>query len=120
MFTFPDALSRLIFQYPTKKQVTFSAQVLHFLGGGEQVYPISTGLRQWHAQPTLLPDNEMSELAAFFILVGGSNNPFQFTDPWDGTVYPTCYFKDDVFESTSKAPNRSSVAFTILQGRTQP
>ena len=120
MFTFPESVSKLVFQYPTEKQVTFSAQVLRFLGGGEQRYAIANAARHWKAQPVLLPDKEMSELAEFFLSVGGSNNPFQFTDPWDGTVYPACYFKEDVFESTCKEPNRTSVLFTILEGRTQP
>lgn len=119
MFTFPDAISRLVFQYPTKREVTFSTQVIRFLGGSEQRYPIASALRQWQAQPVLLPDKELRELESFFALVGGSNTSFEFTDLWDGSVYPICYFKDDAFESTSTEQDRTTVVFTILEGRVQ-
>ncbi len=60
MFIFPDAVSRLVFQYPTTKQVTFSTQIARFLGGGEQRYPIAAALNRWRAKPALLPDNELA------------------------------------------------------------
>ena len=119
MFTFPDSVSRLAFQYPAKKQTTFATQVIQFVGGAEQRYPITGMLRQWQAQPVLLPDQELQILCGFFALVNGTSNPFQFTDPWDGTIYPVCYFKDDLFETTSKDQNRTTVTFTILEGRLQ-
>ena len=119
MLIFPDSVSRLAFQYPARKQTSFVTQVIQFVGGSEQRYPITGKLRQWQAQPLLLPDEELQILAEFFSLVNGTSNPFQFTDPWDGTLYPVCYFKDDLFESTSSDHNRSGLTFTILEGRLQ-
>lgn len=117
MFIFPASVSRLVFQYPSKKQMSVATQVIEFLGGAEQRYPITTPLHQWQATPVQLPDAELSTLATFFSLVGGSSESFQFTDLWDGVIYPVCYFKDDSFKSISREQNRNTVLFTILEGR---
>lgn len=119
MFIFPDSIARLAFQYPAKRQASYRTQVIQFLGGNEQRYPITALLRQWQATPLLLPDREMDVLTHFFALVSGTSNAFEFTDPWDGTTYPVCYFKDNLLKSISTDHNRSNVTFTILEGRRQ-
>ncbi len=120
MFIFPSSLSNLVFQYPTVKQTVYSTQVSQFVGGGEQRYQIAgSELRQWTAQPLILPDDVMAELEMFFLSVGGTANSFQFADPWDGTVYPVCYFKDDPFTRMIKDPGRNAVLFTIIEGLSQ-
>jgi hypothetical protein len=120
MFTFPDAVSRVVFQYPTSRQTRFVNQVLGFVGGKEQRYGISgLPLRQWDIQPAFLGDAVWADLAAFFELVGGTANPFAFTDPWEGTTYPVCYFGSDTFTGEMREQGRTSVQFTIQQGRVQ-
>ena len=120
MFIFPSSLSNLVFQYPTVKQTACSTQVSKFVGGGEQRYQIAgSELRQWTAQPIILPDDAMAQLETFFLSVGGTANSFQFTDPWDGTVYPVCYFKNDLFTRMINDPGRNAVVFTVIEGRLQ-
>jgi len=120
MFIFPDSLSQLVFQYPTVKQTAFSTQVSRFVGGGEQRYQIAgSERRQWTAQPLILSDEAMTELELFFLSVGGTATSFQFTDPWDGTIYPICYFKDDPFTRSINASGRNAVLFTVIEGLPQ-
>lgn len=118
MFTFPDAVSKLLFQYPTTRQFHFVTQVLQFVGGKEQRYGLSGApLRAWNVEPTLVGDAVCEELEDFFQMVGGSSQPFTFTDPWDGTAYPTCYFEADTFTARMTEQDRNTVQFTIIEGR---
>lgn len=88
------------------------------MGGSEQRYPLaSAALRRWEVRPTFLKDAAINELMAFFELVGGSARSFGFTDPWDGTSYPFCYFENDRLEHHVAGEGRNSVAFALLEGR---
>ncbi len=118
MFIFPTTLLAPLFQYPTNRQSRFTTQVLAFVGGTEQRYPLANAaLRRWEVQPTILKDAVMDELIAFFELVGGTARSFSFTDPWTGTFYPFCYFEADRLEHRLTGEGRNSVSFAILEGR---
>ncbi len=117
MFIFPEAVLRQLFQYPTNRENRISAQILRFVGGSEQRYAISGALKTWKLQPALVTDDVAGQIVGFYQSVDGPANPFQFTDPWDGTIYPTCFFSQNTFESTMVGQNRNRIRFEITQGR---
>ena len=117
MFIFPEAVSRQVFQYPTNRENRIAAQILRFVGGNEQRYAISSALKSWRVQPTLVPDDVAGQIVAFYELVDGPANPFQFPDPWDGTIYPTCFFGQNTFQATALGQNRNRIRFEFSQGR---
>ena len=118
MFIFPDAVAKVLFQYPTTRRLHFVTQVLQFVGGKEQRYEISGApLREWNLEPTLVGDAVCIKLTTFFEMVGGTSQPFTFTDPWDGTTYPVCYFEADIFTAKMTEQGRNAVQFTIIEGR---
>ena len=118
MFIFPDAVAKVLFQYPTTRRLHFVTQVLQFVGGREQRYEISGApLREWNLEPTLVGDAVCIKLTTFFEMVGGTSQPFTFTDPWDGTTYPVCYFEADTFTAKMTEQGRNAVQFTIIEGR---
>ena len=120
MLTFPVALSAALFQYPTSRQVRYTTQVLRFVGGQEQRYELADApVHRWDLKPGVLCDATMAELADFFELVGRSGISFGFTDPWDKTTYPACYFESDSLEHRLMGQGRHTVSFTILEGRDQ-
>ena len=118
MFIFPDAVAKVLFQYPTTRRLHFVTQVLQFVGGKEQRYEISGApLREWNLEPTLVGDAVCIKLTTFFEMVGGTSQSFTFTDPWDGTTYPVCYFEADTFTAKMTEQGRNAVQFTIIEGR---
>ena len=120
MFTFPQEIASSVFQYPTSRETHFVTQVLAFVGGKEQRYALSGApLRIWTAKPTLLDDTVWAKLAAFFELVGGTAQPFAFTDPWDRTTYPACYFATDSFASEMREQGQTAVSFAVVEARVE-
>ena len=118
MFTFPDNLIPALFQYPSTRRTAFSTQVVTFVGGTEQRYALAGApLRTWRAQPRLLTDNTVEQLAAFFELVKGPTNPFRFRDPWEDITYPVCYFQDAGLEISAREQGRNAVSFAIVEGK---
>ncbi len=118
MFTFPKTLANTLLQYPTSRQVRYSTQVLRFVGGKEQRYALAgVPLRRWELRPKLLTDEAMIELTTFYETVGGNASSFQFTDPWDGTSCPVCYFESDRLVYELLEQGRNMVSFSIVEGR---
>ena len=120
MFTFPESLLKIAFQYPTTRQHHFVTQVLRFVGGAEQRYGIAgTPLRRWEAKSSVLGNDAYQVLADFFMSVNGTANPFSFVDPWDGTTYPTCFFESDQLIWEAVDEGRNAVSFSVVEGRVQ-
>src|SRR5438876_394103 len=101
MADFPALKTGAVAQYPSDRARRFSTSVNTFVDGGEQRYPqFHQALRRWAIQLTLLDEAELSRLETFFI----ANRSFTFTDPWDGTVYPSCSFEHDEFVAGFQGP----------------
>ncbi len=100
MAAFPILKTGAYAQYPAERRTQFSNVVLRFLDGSEQKYRnFATGRREWTLHLELLNEQEVMALQQFFSQQQGTAQLFAFTDPWDGTIYPSCRLKGDSFEA---------------------
>ncbi len=96
MANFPTLKTGAVAQYGSDRSRRFSTTALRFLDGSEQRYPgYEAPLLQWTIRLDLLDELELAGLEQFFESSGGRAGTFSFTDPWDGTVYPSCSFAED-------------------------
>jgi Conserved hypothetical protein 2217 (DUF2460) len=96
MANFPVLKTGAVAQYGSDRSRQFSTQVLRFIDGSEQRFPgYGTPLLQWVIRLDLLDEAELQNLELFFEDEGPRAGDFSFTDPWDGTVYPSCSFGSD-------------------------
>ncbi len=96
MASFPTLKTGAVAQYGSDRSRRFSTTALRFLDGSEQRYPgYGAPLLQWTIRLDLLDELELAGLEQFFESSGGRAGTFSFTDPWDGTVYPSCSFAED-------------------------
>ncbi len=118
MAAFPKLKTGAVAQYPATRRVQFQNRVLRFVDGSEQRYRDSAGrLRQWQIHFDQLDETEMAALEEFFVESHGRFGNFEFTDPWDGTVYPNCSFAGDELELTALAEMRGRAPFQVVQNR---
>ncbi len=88
MSDFPILKTGAVIQYPAYRQLRYATHVMRFLDGGEQRYrEFPAALRRWVIRLTLLDEEEMEGLEAFFLSEQGGFGKFTFTDPWDGQDY---------------------------------
>jgi phage-related protein len=116
--SFPALKTGAVAQYGSDRQKTFSTQVYRFLDGSEQRFPAyGAVLRRWVIRFDLLDESELVAMEQFFESQGGRAGSFSFTDPWDGTVYPSCRFESDTavwgFDDVSKG----SALVVIVENR---
>jgi hypothetical protein len=96
MSAFPTLKTGAVMQYPAQRGLQFSTTALQFVDGSEQRfcnYPAL--LRRWVIQLSLLDQSELQEFREFFRGIVGPAGDFAFTDPWDGTNYPSCSLASD-------------------------
>lgn len=118
MASFPTLKTGVVAQYPTDRKPQFSTQVLRFLDGSEQRFPnYGLPLKQWSIQLDLLDESELTNLEQFFESEGGRAGTFSFTDPWDGTVYPSCSLDSDNLALGYGGPARGSTSVVVKQNR---
>ncbi len=96
MANFPALKTGAVAQYGSDRSRQFSTQVLRFVDGSEQRFPgYGAPLLQWVIRLDLLDESELENLEVFFEDEGGRAGNFSFTDPLDGTVYPSCSLASD-------------------------
>jgi hypothetical protein len=98
---FPALKTGAYAQYPSDRARRFATSVYRFLDGSEQRFAHHAGpLRRWTIRLQLLDESELATLEQFFVSQNGRAGTFSFTDPFDGTVRPSCSFASDtaVFE----------------------
>lgn len=96
MANFPTLKTGVVAQYPADRERRFSTLVIRFLDGTEQRFPEwGAPLRRWMIRLDLLDESELFNLEQFFEDQSGRAGIFSFTDPWDGTVYPSCSLDRD-------------------------
>ena len=119
MATFPTLKTGAVAQYPAQRQIQFQNQALRFVDGSEQRYQDSAGaLHRWVIQLSLLDEGEMAAIENFFVVSQGRFSSFAFTDPWDGTVYPSCSLKRDTFGFQLSGEMRGKTTLTVCENRT--
>ena len=118
MLTFPLLKTASAVQYPLTVSDSFATEVLQFLAGDEQRYPVSPGaLRAWRIPLDKLDEAEIQSIAAFFVAASGSFETFSFVDPATGTSYPDCFIAEDVLLEAFTGELRSGVNILIQQGK---
>ncbi|HTS47127.1 MAG TPA: DUF2460 domain-containing protein [Bryobacteraceae bacterium] len=118
MSQFPTLKTGAVMQYPARRSVQFSSTVVRFTDGTEQRYRLyQAPLHRWTVQLDRLDDSELHQLRAFFRSQSGQFGSFSFTDPWDGTVYPSCTLATDVMSDTVKDVFDGRTSLTIQESR---
>ena len=116
MSNFPTLKTGAVTQYPAQKSIRFSTQVLKFVDGTEQRFAgYGSPLRRWIIQVNLLDEGEVNLMSEFFRLQSGASGSFSFTDPWDGSVYPSCSFENSEMRVSLSGENRLSTTLVICE-----
>jgi phage-related protein len=119
MNTFPVLKTGAVMQYPAERDVRFSTQVVRFVDGSEQRFrQFGRPLQRWVIRLDKLDEYEMNTLREFFRIQNGAAGAFQFTDPWDETVYPNCSLQTDQMIETFQGPFEASTSLIVRENRT--
>jgi|SRR5579872_5389085 len=118
MAIFPALKTGAVAQYGSDRSASFSTQVFRFVDGREQRFPaFASALRRWVIRLELLDESELASLEQFFESQGGRAGTFSFTDPWDGTAYPSCRFDADELALTFADAGRGQTSLNISEVR---
>jgi len=118
MATFPKLKTSAVAQYPARRATVFQNETVRFVGGREQRYRDCAGaLHRWEIGLAQLDECEIAEVAEFFAENEGSLGNFAFTDPWDGTVYPSCSLAADDLEWALLGEMSGETSLTVLENR---
>ena len=119
MATFPALKTGAVAQYGSDRTRVFATKVLRFVDGSEQRFPgYGTALLQWVIRLDLLDESELATLELFFESEGGRAGTFSFTDPWDGTIHPSCSFGRDDLAMTFQDVARGKTQVVVKENRT--
>lgn len=113
---FPVLQSGAICQYPAKRVLQHSTDVVEFINGGEQRFRHQhAGRRRWLIDLTLLSENEANELEKFFHQHDGQVQSFVFRDPWDMVEYTDCVLSGESLEILVSGQGRANTRLVIEQ-----
>jgi len=116
---FPTLKTGAVMQYPAKRTLRFNTDIIRFLDGTEQRFrDYPSVLHEWTIQLDLLDEEELTALDQFFVSNQGRFASFSFTDPWDGTVYPNCSLKGDIFAYQLRTEMRGKATLVVCENRT--
>jgi hypothetical protein len=118
MAEFPKLKTGAVAQYPAGRAVQIPCQVMRFVDGSEQRFPLAGGVRRaWEIRLDRLDEAELFELEQFFLAQQGELDDFEFADPWDGIVYPSCRLSEPEFAAGFAAAGRSRTVLSIQENR---
>ena len=118
MNTFPTLRTGAVLQYPSKRAIQYSTQVVRFVDGTEQRFrDYSAPIHRWIVSLSQLDETEVNTLREFFRILEGGAESFSFTDPFDGTVYPDCSLESDMREGFAFEANVMT-SFVVKENRT--
>jgi len=118
MSDFPKLKTGAVLQYPAQRAGKYSTLVLQFVDGSEQrIANYQTPLRSWVIRLDLLNESEVHQLREFFRGLSGSADNFSFTDPWDGTNYPSCNLEDSEFAEQLVSPSNGTTSLRVRENR---
>ncbi len=103
-------------QYPAQRDIAFSTAALRFVDGSEQRFrSYAAPLHQWIIQLSLLDQAELQEFQEFFRAMVGRAENFAFTDPLDGTSYPSCSLGSDTITAVLAGEWNGVTSLTVLE-----
>ena len=118
MSTFPSLKTGAVVQSPTTRSMQFATSIIQFVDGSEQrfqLYPRQ--YRRWIISFDLLDEDELQNVRLFVEQTNGAAGRFSFTDPWDGTVYPTCSIEGEDATAYFSGPLQCGVKLIIRENR---
>ncbi len=116
MSTFPTLKTGAVMQYPAQRGVAFSTTALQFVDGSEQRFcNYQAPLYRWVIQLNLLDQSELQEFQEFFRTIAGPAGNFAFTDPWNGTSYPSCSLASDSMTAVLAGEWNGLTSLTVLE-----
>jgi len=116
MSTFPTLKTGAVMQYPAQRGMQFSTLAVQFVDGNEQRFRgYRAPLHRWVIQLSLLDQSELQELQEFFRGLGGAAQEFAFTDPANGTNYPSCSLQGDSMTAALAEEWNGQTSLTILE-----
>jgi hypothetical protein len=90
MSTLPVLSTGAVQQYPYTCGIAGRTRAFRLADGSEQRYLESAQRKSWSIRLTLLQESERAAFLDFAKSAIQTQSIFAFTDPADGTVYPTC------------------------------
>jgi hypothetical protein len=118
MSTFPVLKTGAIIQFPASRALDFTTDVIQFIDGAEQRFRgYGKPYRRWMIRLDALDETELQN-ARTFVEENGTAALFSFTDPWDGTVYPTCRVEGAGLLERLDGPARGATSLVIRECRT--
>jgi len=118
MSAFPKLKTGAVLQYPAQTALRFSTQLVRFIDGSEQRYrDFASPLRRWTIQLDMLDEGEVQSLSEFFRALSGAAENFSFTDPWDGTTFPSCRLDGDEMTVELLDAMKSKTALVVTENR---
>ena len=115
MATFPQLKTGGVAQYPLRRSIRQRVDAVAFLDGSEQRCAITRPLRAWVVRLDLLDEQEMNTLKTFIDEEQGACGRFQFTDPADGILYPSCSLDADSCDYKLVSQGRARTELTIRE-----
>jgi hypothetical protein len=116
MATFPTLSSGAVTQYPAQVITTQKTRVVRFLDGSDQRYLLrGRTLRLWQIQLDLLNETEIQQLEAFYSEQQGDYTPFDFPDPFSGTVVSNCRFGDSALVTNYTGVDTGTATLWVVE-----
>lgn len=115
MSTLPLLSTGAVQQYPYECAITGRTRSFQFADGTEQRYLLTPPRKMWSINLRLLQD---AERAAFLEFAQGAlrdQTAFAYTDPQDGTVYPTCRIVVAPISDRIDGVARTGIQFLIAE-----
>ncbi len=116
MAIFPVLSTGAVTQYPLGVTTSQSAQVIRFIDGTDQRFRTQGRmLRQWQIHLSLLNEDELTAIEAFFVEQLGGFSIFTFPDPYSGTAVANCRFGQDALQLELEGVDASSTSFWVIE-----
>ena len=116
MANFPFLTSGAVTQYPSAIGSGQGSQVIRFIDGSDQRY-LSHGraLRQWQIRLNLLNEMELQQLEGFFAAQSGDYSPFNFPNPFSGSMVANCRLAASGFLTEYAGVDVGSTSFWVIE-----
>lgn len=118
MPAFPTLRTGAVLQHPATRTIEYSSDIVQFMDGREQrfrIYPAP--YHRWSVTLASLNETEIQQIRSFITQLNGASGIFTFTDPWDGSIYPTCSIEGDSVSDSLTGPYDGQTSFTIRENR---
>jgi hypothetical protein len=116
MATFPILSSTAVMQYPAPLARVRAGRIVRFIDGSDQRFiALGKTLRSWQIKLTLLNEQELGQIEAFFKAQDGEYSLFDFPDPFSGAAVPNCRFSAPTLVTGYQATDVGATSFWVIE-----